>query len=106
MTGLEFLILALAAYRVWKLVAEDSILLGPRAWVFSRFSRDGKPGRLQEWASCPWCAGFWISLAWALAFWADHRAIWAAVPFALSAVVGLAYSTLERLDAYEDSLGD
>lgn len=41
--------------------------------------------------TCYWCAGFWISLAVVLAASLTPAAVWAvlALPFALSAVVGL-----------------
>jgi hypothetical protein len=94
-TGFQFTILALAAYRTWAILAEDDLTEPLRR----RLS--------PAWAAfvvCPWCLGFWVAVAWAAAFWVDERAVWAAVPFALSAVVGLVYEALERLQAYEDNL--
>lgn len=95
MTGLEFLILALGAYRVWQLLAEDDLTKPLRKRVGVKWL---------GFVTCPWCLGFWVCLAWALAFWADHRAVWVAVPFALSTVVAFAYAALSRLDEYEENL--
>lgn len=79
-----FVLLALAAYRMWKLLADDSILDRPRARALRRV---GDKGEL--FLICPWCLGFWLSVAWWLAWVAwPHWALVAAVPFALSAVVG------------------
>lgn len=85
-----FLLLALAAFRVWRLLAEDDIAAGPRARV-----NKNRP-KLEYWISCPWCAGFWIAVAWWLAWVASHR--WAAVaatPFAVSAIVGLVAANID-----------
>ena len=80
------ILLALAAFRVWRLLAIDTVLDGPRE-------------RLpQSWAwfiSCPWCLGFWVSLSW----WAGyqlwpHAALIVAVPFAVSTLVGLLWDAL------------
>lgn len=92
-----FVMLAAAAFRTWKLVADDSILDRPRAWLLRL--GDWEPGdptpsgyrsRLADFITCPWCAGFWIVVAWWLAWWAwPAAAVWFAVPWAMSAVVGL-----------------
>lgn len=88
-----FALLALAAWRVWKLIAEDTITAPIRA----RFI-DGHEWR-ETFAQCPWCAGFWIALAWTVAFWLEpHWTTVAAVPFALSATVGLTALVAWKLD--------
>ena len=66
----EFILLALLAFRVWRLLAEDDILDGPRRYVL-RLGKDWQkegdavPDDYREkWAlflTCPACAGFWIS---------------------------------------------
>ena len=101
MSGLQFTILALAAYRTFQLVSDDTILDRPRAWLCKRL-----PEKFEIFIECPWCAGFWISLAWAGAFWADERAVWVAVPFAISAALVFAKSAVDALQAYEDNLPD
>lgn len=86
-----FVLLALAAFRLFRLIAEDSLLDRPR---------DALTGRLGEKAElfvvCPWCLGFWITAGWWLAWlvW-PHWALVAATPLALSATVGLAASRLD-----------
>jgi hypothetical protein len=47
--------------------------------------------------TCPWCAGFWISVAWWVAWLInDEWTLWAATPWAISAVVGLTAKNLDR----------
>lgn len=71
----ETVLLALAAYRVWRLLAEDTILDRPRAWLVGLSGwTAGRPTPLSyrawlaEFVTCPACFGFWVSLAWWLAF--------------------------------------
>jgi hypothetical protein len=93
----QFTLLAAAAYRLWRLVAEDTILDRPRAWLlgapgWSPDDGDPPPGYRQELAvflTCGWCMGFWLSvLAWGAWLVAPHATLVAATPFAISAVVG------------------
>lgn len=81
-----FVLLALAAYRCWWLVAQDAILNRWRERAFGR-----RPGLLEEFVGCPFCAGAWIAVGWWSAwYWASpHWVTVAAVPFALSAAVGV-----------------
>ena len=53
-------LLALAAYRTYRLAATDTILERPRARI---------PQRFMEFVECPWCLGFWIALCW----WAGYQ---------------------------------
>ncbi len=49
-----------------------------------------------EFLACAFCFGFWVSLAWWLAYIAwPHWSIIVAVPFAISAIVGLVASNLD-----------
>jgi hypothetical protein len=99
-----FTLLALAAFRTFRLLAKDTILDPPRAKLL-RLAKDWKPGdkipkeyrgKLAEFMVCPWCLGFWICVVWWIAWqiW-DHGTLVAASLMALSAVVGL----LAKLDA-------
>ena len=98
----ETLLLGLAAYRVWRLLAEDVILDRPRAWVVGlsdwtagqRTPASYREG-LAEFITCPACAGFWCSLGWFGVFqlW-EHGTVVAAVPFAISTIVIAAASVL------------
>lgn len=92
-----FLLLALAAFRVFRLLAHDTILdparerlLGLRGWSEGQMIPPGYRRRTAEFLICPWCLGFWLALGWWAAWeiW-PHGATVAATPFALSAVVGL-----------------
>lgn len=89
----SFALLGLAAYRVWKLVAEDTILDKPRAWFvygFRKWRGNGSAEYVKDFISCPWCLGFWVALAWWGAFEAwPHGTIIATVPLAISAIVGV-----------------
>lgn len=50
------LIIGAAAYRLWRLVAEDSITEGPREWLFARTHE-----KVEELGTCPWCLGSWVA---------------------------------------------
>lgn len=66
----QFLLLAFAAYRLWRLLAEDEILNRPRRWLvrlpLSWDDGDAIPKNYRnEWAiffQCPWCLGAWVCL--------------------------------------------
>lgn len=97
-----FALLALASFRVWKLIADDSLLDRPRAQVLKRLD-----GKWELFLTCPWCAGFWISLgayagwiALGPGRWATGE-LWlgAATVLAISAATGLIASTYETLAA-------
>lgn len=99
----ETTLLALAAYRCWRLLAEDVILDHVRRRLVNLpfHWQDGEPlpagyrNRLAEFINCGWCLGFWLSLLWwgAWQLWAHGTLVTAAV-FAVSSVVGL----VARLD--------
>lgn len=52
------LLLGLAAWRTWCLLASDTILDRPRRYVTT------KSRYLEEFIECPFCLGFWVALAW------------------------------------------
>ena len=93
------ILLALASYRTWRLLAEDEILDAPRNRLLRldpKWEKEGDPTGpdYREWLgkflSCPWCFGFWITLAWWIAWQIDG--FWTtvfAVPMAISALVPL-----------------
>jgi len=80
------ILLGLAAYRTWRLLAEDSILDKPRLRLYQRIRKES----FVDFVSCPWCFGAWLVLAWwgAWQLW-PHGTLVAAGPLALSAVVGI-----------------
>lgn len=100
---LDLLLLAVASWRVWYLLAHDDILEVPRRYI-TRLPRDWQEGdriparyreRLADFIQCPYCTGFWVALAWTgfYAAW-QEGALWAALPFALNTAVVAAHSLL------------
>jgi hypothetical protein len=101
------LLLTLAAFRTWRLLAEDDILDRPRRYVTRlgpKWEKEGDPVpneyriRLGAFIDCCWCLGFWSALAWwgAWQVW-PHGVEVAAVPLALSALIPL----IERITSAE-----
>lgn len=95
-TAFEAVLLGLAAWRVWHLLAEDTLLDRPRRYVtrLGDWEEEGDPVPnnhrfgLQEFIECPFCLGFWVALGWAGAYAVfPTETPWAALPFALNAVV-------------------
>lgn len=101
----QFVLLTLAAFRVYRLIAEDKILDRPRRWVLrlgSDWQKEGDPvpdKYRAKWGAtitCPWCAGFWITVAWWVAWLiTPDWTTWAAVPFAANAVMALIATNLD-----------
>ena len=104
-----FVLLALAVFRVFRLIAEDTILNYPRRKVLrlaESWEKEGDdPGDdyRVEWGifiTCPWCLGFWLSgvalalycliIEWVGVF--SFLVCW----FALSATVALIAKNLDR----------
>lgn len=98
------LLLALAAYRVFRLVGDDTILDAPRRRLLrlGAWREEGDPvpsgyrRRAGEFLKCPWCLGAWCTLAWwgAWLLW-PHGTLVAAAPFAISTIVGAVGSVLK-----------
>ena len=91
------LLLALAAYRIFRLLGHDIVLDRPRAkllrlgnWQEGQRTPPGYRSGLAEFIICPWCLGFWVTIAWwgAWKLW-PHATLWLAFPFAISTLVGL-----------------
>lgn len=128
MSLFEFAVLALAAFRISRLVIEDTIAAPFRDLLLTRFPaidvkyeekdrhrvRGGTfeiggelyaqtptelGDRIAKLIGCYACTGFWISLALAVFyFFAPRPALWFSLPFALSAVVWLLALTQERIE--------
>jgi hypothetical protein len=94
----QLVLLSLASFRVWRLLAHDDVLNAPRRlilrlgdWQHGRPVPDGYRGRLADFLTCPACCGFWVCVAWWAAFqWSAHWATVVAVPWASSALLLLA----------------
>jgi len=91
------LLLALAAWRTYRLISEDTILEQPRRWLLRlapTWEKEGdEPGDtyrfgLGSFITCPYCAGFWISLGWwgAWMIW-PHATLLISVPLAINTIL-------------------
>lgn len=86
-----FVLLGLAAYRTWRLIALDSVIDRWRQPVLRRV-----PEKLHEGIVCPFCFGFYFAVAWWLFWLCSHRwSLVAATPWALSAAVGVFTATFD-----------
>ena len=84
------ILLALAAYRVFRLLAHDTVLDPVRHRLVRAESKQ------EEFLQCPFCLGFWISIAWWFAWiFSAHWTLVVAAPFAISAVVALVAVNLD-----------
>lgn len=95
----EFALGALAAWRIWKLLADDDVLNRPRDWIEDR-SRF-----FEKLLACPYCSGFWVAL-FASTIWYEAEGIpwswetgvsWLATTFALSAAIVLIETSHDHL---------
>lgn len=79
------IVIALAVFRVSRLVVEDSITEPLRDWTLARV-----PDRIGELIECIWCVSFWIALAATVAYALSPSVMfWVCFPFALSAISGI-----------------
>lgn len=97
----ELIVLALAAYRTFRLIGEDTILDRPRAWLvrLHEYPDAGYREGLALWLQCPWCAGFWNAIVW-FGLWQiwPHATLVAGALFAISTLVGTLGHLLETPD--------
>lgn len=98
----QFVLLALAVYRLWRFCAEDDMpwltaarnrIVGAQevagVWSFKRAT-------LAHMISCPFCLGAHISLGiYLLWIWQPHWLLVLATPFALSATAALVAKNLD-----------
>lgn len=76
------LVIVAAGWRLWHLVAVDTILDRPREWFFYEAEAEKHP-KLLLFVECPFCAGFWITVVCWLAWVITPEALWVLTPFAL-----------------------
>lgn len=107
-----FVLLALAAYRLTRLVGWDVItrplrepMTGRKEKGGGKDARDSSRGTKRPWyrphlddfIHCPFCAGFWVCVAvWGLWLWQPHWTLVLSVPWALSAIAGLVTKNLDQ----------
>lgn len=79
-----WVVVALAAFRLTRLVAVDEVTHRPRQWL------SGKSTTAGYWITCPWCVGFWIcaALLGAVLLWPTPTA-YACLVLSWSSVVGV-----------------
>lgn len=82
-----FVLLALASWRVWLLIADDKITDKVMDWLLRKTP---DPTFWREFVECPRCFGAWVALAWwgAWMLW-PHATLIVAALFAIFAVVAL-----------------
>jgi hypothetical protein len=91
----EAVLLALAAWRVFHLLAHDDILNPirryvtglPPGWDEGDRIPPGYREKTADFLSCPFCLGFWIALAWWGAWELWDETLIVATPWAISAGV-------------------
>lgn len=101
------------SFRHWLTGLSDDEYSALAEWVYDVEKAGGDPWEQAYWTPgqripdprrfylakmihCPWCAGWWISLAVAAGWWLwPWGTIRAALPFALSALVGLVAKNLD-----------
>lgn len=93
----ELVVLILAAYRVWRLLALDELLDPIRDPLLGLKGDDFARPALARFLGCPFCFGFWISLAIYGAWLSAPRpTLYAMAPFAISGAVGLIAKNLDK----------
>lgn len=93
-TTINFVILALGAYRLTHLITTDAIADGFRTKVWSKFPPTTKIGYL---ITCNWCTGFWVSLLFVIgASTLPQFTLVVSLVLAISAVIGLISAWIER----------
>lgn len=89
-------LLSAGAWRVFRLLSEDTILDRPRAW-FLRLPVDWEEGDkipegfragLAGFITCKYCLGFWVSLLWWTAWlqWPTET-VFVSIPLAISTLL-------------------
>lgn len=94
------IIVGLAAYRLYRLPAEDIIAQPFRNWLDPRAERSVAWSYLSDLIYCSWCSGYWWAGlgAWLVADMADYSPLeFALVWLGGSTVCGVLRAILERL---------
>lgn len=101
----SFLLLALGTFRLTRLVGWDEfplvltlrdMLTGAVYKYRTEEPTEHKRPGVDHFIHCPWCVGFWIGLAlYVVWLCAPRPTLYAVIPFALSAVVGLVAKNLD-----------
>lgn len=93
-TLLNFVVLALAAFRLTHIITTDVIADSFRQWVWSKYDPSTKVGYL---ITCNWCTGFWVSAVLVVgASVLPQLTFVVSLVLAISALVGLLSAWAER----------
>lgn len=93
-TAVQFVIYALAAFRLTHLVTTDAIMDSFRSWIWKRQPVSTKIGYL---ITCNWCTGFWVSLVLVLGILVLPQATFVvSLVLAISAAIGLISAWIEN----------
>jgi hypothetical protein len=94
LTALNFVIVALAAFRATHMITTDVIAEGFRNKIWSKFPPSTKLGYL---ITCNWCTGFWMSGIFVFgAIILPQITIVVSLVLAVSALIGLISAWTER----------
>lgn len=94
LTALNFVVFALAAFRLTRIITTDTVADNFRQWVWSKYDPSTKIGYL---ITCNWCTGFWVSLlVVAGASVLPQLTFVVSLVLAISALVGLLSAWAER----------
>lgn len=101
----ELLLLTGASFRIWRLLAADSILDRPRDWLTRSYEYEtaspstreqeeaisaGYREGLDKFIHCPWCFGFWVIAAvWIAWLIFPTETLIVSAPLAIGTLVGL-----------------
>jgi hypothetical protein len=90
----ELIVLALAVYRICRLIIEDAVTERLREAVWSRFDASRGIGYL---ITCYWCTGFWVASLLVLLFIiVPVPTMAASLILALSALAGIIAARLDH----------
>jgi hypothetical protein len=90
----ELIVLALAVYRICRLIIEDAVTERLREAVWSRFDSSRGIGYL---ITCYWCTGFWVASLLVLLFIiVPVPTMAASLVLALSALAGIIAARLDH----------
>lgn len=84
---LTFAILALAAFRVTRVITTDTIFESVRERIWKKFPSDRGIGYL---ITCDWCTGFYVSILFVVAFLLVPTVVYVvSLVLSISAIIGL-----------------
>lgn len=96
MRPFAFVVVALAVYRITRLVVSDTLTEPLRERTTYKLREIGFSGWLKDLLDCPWCASIWLGAgATVMVFCWPRVTFWLSVPFALAAITGLISKNLD-----------